>query len=88
MCKKYRIDYGTQKSFFKNAKDRYRAGKDVELYFDLIATDTVYDFYLDDGQLNVGYDESKGIIIKFTMPPKDVSLRFVQKNISLEDTEK
>lgn len=38
------VDYSGNKDCFTNAKDRYRVGEQVELYFDLIATDVDYTF--------------------------------------------
>lgn len=81
--KKYRVDYCGQKEFFKGAKDKYKEGDEVEVYFHLIATDTSYKFYLDGEEINVGYDEKAGIIVKFTMPPHDVTLSFRQRNVML-----
>ena len=71
---KYRVDYGGSKDWYDGAKDYYRAGEKVTLYYDMIATDTNYYFYLDGEPISVGYDDSKGFIIEFTMPEHDVSL--------------
>ncbi|MBR5452767.1 MAG: hypothetical protein IKV54_01680 [Clostridia bacterium] len=74
-AKKYKVDYEDGKFMFNGAKDHYRAGKKVVLYFDCIATDTNYKFYLDEELLNVSYDSKKGFVITFTMPDHDVKLR-------------
>ena len=66
------VDYSGNKDCFTNAKDRYRVGEQVELYFDLIATDVDYTFYIDGESVNPGYDSTKGYIISFTMPDHDV----------------
>ena len=79
-AKKYRIDYGGDKDFYDGAKDEYRAGEKVVLYYDLIATDTDYSFYLDDEKINFGYSEERGFIIEFTMPDHDVRLRCESHN--------
>ena len=50
------------------------------LYYDLIATDTDYSFYLDGEPLNVGYDHGKGFEIRFVMPEHDVKLECRSKN--------
>ena len=71
---KYRVDYGGQKDSFKGAKDSYAAGKKVTLYYDMIATDTDYSFYIDGERINPDYSEKKGYIIEFTMPSHDISV--------------
>ena len=45
--KTYRVDYCGDKDFYKGAKNSYRAGQEVPLYYTMIATDTDYSFYLD-----------------------------------------
>lgn len=77
---KYNVDYGGAKWLYKNAKDSYFAGQKVKLYFDMIATDTDYSFYLDGEKLNFDYDERKGFIIEFVMPGHDVKLEFETVN--------
>ncbi|MCR5129113.1 MAG: hypothetical protein K6B69_13540 [Lachnospiraceae bacterium] len=77
---RYKIDYCGSKDSFTRAKDSYKAGQTVTLYYDMIATDTDYTFYLDDEILNVNYSEDKGYIIKFTMPDHDVTLRVESRN--------
>ncbi len=77
---KYAVDYNGEKNSYKNARDYYRAGDKVTLYYDLIATDTDYSFYLDDERINYSYDEKKGFIISFIMPDHDVSLRSESRN--------
>ena len=76
----YEVDYCGQKDLFKKAEDEYEAGDKVKLYFDVIATDTDYTFYLDDEILDVEYSEEKGYIIKFIMPDHDVTLRVEMTN--------
>lgn len=77
---KYRVDYNGSKESFVNAKDAYKAGTKVTLYYDIIATDTDYTFYLDDEPVNVGYREDKGYILEFTMPEHDVSIKVAARN--------
>lgn len=81
-CKteKYNIDYCGSKYCYSNAKDSYKAGSKVTLYFELIATDTDYSFTLDGKPLNWSYDEKKGFVIEFTMPEHDVKLECHSKN--------
>ena len=77
---RYKVDYCGEKDMFKKARNSYEAGQKVKLYYDLIATDTDYTFYLDDEILNVDYSEDKGFIITFTMPEHDVTLRVESVN--------
>ena len=76
----YEVDYLGCKDDFKKAKDSYKEGKKVTLYYDVIATDTDYTFYLDDEVLDVDYSDSKGYIITFIMPDHDVTLRVESRN--------
>ena len=71
---RYQVDYGGQKDCYTNAKDSYRAGTTVTLYFDLVATDTDYSFLLDGESIKYTYDDKKGFVIQFTMPDHDVKL--------------
>lgn len=80
---KYRVDYDGCKGFYTNAKDSYRAGKEVELVFDLIATDTDYCFYLDGEPVDWTYDPDRGFVITFIMPEHDVKLTFTMVNSML-----
>ncbi|MCR4615646.1 MAG: hypothetical protein K5756_05810 [Clostridiales bacterium] len=82
---KYQVDYNGQKSSFENAKDSYKAGEKVTLYYKYIATDTDYAFYLDSERLNTGYDDDKGFIISFEMPAHDVTLTVEQRNLMVTD---
>ena len=45
--KKYKVDYCGKQFEYKNARDEYRAGENVTLYYSMIATDTDYFFSLD-----------------------------------------
>ena len=74
-AKKYNVDYGGSKFAFRGAKDSYRAGSKVTVYYNMIATDTDYRFYLDGETINsVTYDDKKGFVISFIMPEHDVKL--------------
>lgn len=84
---KYKIDFGGQESFFEGAKDSYREGEKVTLYFDLIATDTDYSFFLDGEEINVDYDDDRGFIITFTMPAHDVTLECESENTMIRGPE-
>ena len=81
----YHVDYDGSKDSFDNAKDKYRAGTKVELYYSMIATDTDYSFYVDGEPANVDYREDKGYIIRFTMPEHDVKVEVEQENTMVYD---
>ena len=81
-AEKYRLEYDS-KSAYSTAKDYYRAGAKVKLYYDLIATDTDYSFYLDGEPIPFTYDEKKGFIIEFIMPEHDVRLTCNQRSSML-----
>ncbi len=80
---KYNVDYCGSKGCYSNAKDSYKAGTKVTLYFELIATDTDYSFTLDGEPVNWSYDEKKGFVIEFIMPVHDVKLECHSKNSML-----
>ena len=78
--KTYRVDYDGSKELFLGAKDSYRAGEKVTLYYPFIATVTSYAFYLDGEKLDVGWTEFLGYRIRFTMPERDVTLTCESRN--------
>ena len=78
--KKYKVSYRGGKQFFRNARDAYRAGELVEVWFDLIATDTDYTFFVDNTVINPRYESGKGYIISFVMPDHDVFVDIKMKN--------
>ena len=80
---KYQVDYDGCEGFYTNAKPAYRAGKEVELVFNLIATDTDYAFYLDGEPVDWTYDPDRGFVITFIMPEHDVKLTFTMVNSML-----
>jgi len=77
---KFKVDYNGQKDSYTGAKDYYRSGEKVTVYYGFIATDTDYSFYLDGERINTGYDEKKGFVISFTMPDHDVTLVCESRN--------
>ena len=79
-AKKFRIDYDGMKDCFTDAKDEYGAGEKVTVYYDLIATDTDYSFYVDGERMNCLYTDGKGYEISFIMPEHDVKVTVEQKN--------
>ncbi len=76
---KYRVEYDS-KACYSNARDYYRAGSKVKLYYELIATDTDYSFLLDGEAIPFTYDEKKGFVIEFIMPEHDVTLECETRN--------
>lgn len=76
----FKVDYCGQKDAYSNARDTYPAGEQIELYYPNIATDTDYSFTLDDGPVSCDYEDSKGYVIRFTMPEHDVTLKCTHKN--------
>ena len=83
--KKYHVDYSGSKRSYKNAKDSYRAGKTVTLYYPYIATDTNYSFYLEGAELEESYVEGKGFKLSFVMPAHDVRLECRSRNTMVFD---
>ncbi|MBO4422615.1 MAG: hypothetical protein J5879_04210 [Clostridia bacterium] len=72
--KKYKVDYCGQRQFYKRAKDGYRAGAAVKVYYYMIGTDTDYSFYLDGARLSPLFEGRRGYAVKFRMPDHDVKL--------------
>lgn len=81
--KKYKVDYNGQKDFLKGAKDLYKAGEEVRVSYNFIATDTSYYFFIDGEPVNPDFSEAEGFIIKFIMPEHDVSLKIESVNSML-----
>lgn len=67
---------------FESEKTVYHEGDQVTVYYDMIATDTDYSFYLDcdDVKLKQDWDNSHGYIFKFTMPAHDVKISVSSRN--------
>lgn len=80
--RRFRADYSGGKQQYTNAKEKYRVGQKVTLYYGPAATDTVYYFSLDGEKINPEYDDEKGYVINFTMPAHDITLECTSKNIS------
>lgn len=78
-AKKYKVEY--DEFLFTGGKHSYRAGAEVELHFEMVATDTDYSFYLNDDTVKLNVEGTgHGYIIRFTMPEHDVKLDFDCKN--------
>ena len=80
--KKYKVDYCGDHYCYEGAKDSYKAGKKVVLYYKdkFIATDTDYSFYIDGIRIQPLHKEGKGYAIKFVMPAHDISLLCEERN--------
>ena len=67
---------------FQSSKTEYAAGEQVTVYYDLIATDTDYRFWLDDEsvKLKQDYDDRHGYIFTFTMPDHELTLHVSSHN--------
>ena len=60
---------------FESKKKEYAAGEKVTVYYDFIATDTDYHFYIDDDvEMKESYDNDHAYIFTFIMPSHDVTL--------------
>ena len=67
---------------FQSSKTEYAAGNQVTVYYDLIATDTDYRFWLDDEsvELKQDYDDRHGYVFTFTMPDHELTLHVSSRN--------
>ena len=77
---RYNLDYCGQKAGYSNAKDTYKSGESVTLYYEIIATDTDYTFLLNGEPLTYEYNSEKGFEISFIMPDQDSTLECVSTN--------
>lgn len=69
---------------FESSKTEYAAGEKVTVYYDFIATDTDYRFYIDeDVQMKESYDNDHGYVFTFIMPNHDVTLHEEHHNSML-----
>ena len=67
---------------FQSSKTEYAAGEQVTVYYDLIATDTDYRFWLDDESVKMkqDYDDRHGYVFTFTMPDHELTLHVSSHN--------
>ena len=66
---------------FESRKTEYAEGEKVTVYYDLIATDTDYHFYIDDDvEMSQNYDDKHGYVFTFKMPDHDVTLHEESRN--------
>ena len=76
---RYKMEYDS-KGLYRGAKDSYRAGQNVTLYFPYVATDTSYSFYLSGVPIDKSYSDLSGYKLSFVMPPYDAKLECVSRN--------
>ena len=75
--KQYTVDLCGQESDYVNPQTSYDAGSEVRLVLAVFAADLDYSFYLDGEYISASFSESEGYVITFTMPEKDVTLKYV-----------
>lgn len=80
--KLYKVDLCGREYDYEDPKTEYAAGDTVRLHFDVVATDTDYNFFLDDESIEfkVEYDGVNGFYIIFTMPDHDVKVDYRSRN--------
>ena len=81
-CGRRKYELRFEGSGFQSAKTAYAAGEKVTVYYDLIATDTDYRFWLDDESvmLTQDYDDRHGYVFTFTMPEHALTLHVSSRN--------
>ena len=71
-----------QESLFSGAQETYEAGSEVELIYDLIATDCSYHFFVDGAPFAPEWDRERcGYVIRFVMPPHDTEVYVETENM-------
>ena len=67
---------------FQSSKTEYAAREQVTVYYDLIATDTDYRFWLDDERVKLkqDYDDRHGYVFTFIMPDHELTLHVSSHN--------
>ena len=84
--KKYTLNF--DRSGFESEKTEYAAGETVTVYYDIIATDTDYWFFIDDDvEMKESYDNDHGYIFTFVMPDHDVTMRVESRNSMMYEPE-
>lgn len=83
---KYTVDYCGMKACYTRARDSYKSGEKVLLFYQYVATDTNYGFYLDGERLCCDYHEKRGFIIRFIMPEHNVKLECIAKNVMADES--
>ena len=82
--KQYKVDYHGQINLFNGAKESYAEGTEVEISYNLIATDTDYTFYVDGKKVNAEWNSEKGYIIRFSMPDHDIEVYRTSENTMMK----
>ena len=76
---KYRVNFDGYG--FESRKTEYAEGERVTVYYNFIATDTDYYFYIDDDvEMRESYDDKYGYVFTFKMPGHDVTLHEESRN--------
>ena len=73
-AKKYQVDYDGEKELWSGAKDSYRAGSTVTIYYTLIISDADLTFRIDGEKVSALWKEGKGYRLRFVMPEHDVKI--------------
>ena len=73
--KEYAVDYCGKKALYTHAKDYYRAGEKVTVYYYMVDPELDYDFYINGEKITHFIDEENGLKINFTMPKYDIKLQ-------------
>lgn len=81
----YALHFANGISSFPNAKETYRPGECVRIYYPFVATDTRYSFFVDDVSITPSFSPDKGFILEFMMPDHDATIRIEAENIMLFD---
>ena len=81
-CSKQKYKVNLESSIFECKKTEYAAGEQVTIYYDMIATDTDYHFYVEGGDVKwkESFDDKHGYVITFTMPANDVTVSVTHVN--------
>jgi len=81
--KEYRLVFNGCENDFAGVKDHYKEGDEVEIAFPVIATDTDYSFSVDGEGFSPDYDPSRGFVLRFVMPARDVEIGVTRENTML-----
>ena len=82
---KYHLDFGGNDLGFKGVRKFYHAGNSVKIYYTMAATDTDYTFIVDGKTVPALYEDGKGFVLTFRMPPADAKVTVIERNTMLPD---
>ena len=67
----------------------YAVGERVVLWYELVATDTNYYFYIDGQEIHPsGYTPQTGFIFEFMMPDHDIHFEWEERNTMVHEVER